>query len=100
MAGAIKSLVAPDRKERSGSQPVPGRDRKQIEGVPESFPWSDKEHYEGFKILSFWRDPSKPELGWWVKVELCPRTRSAKWMPYQEYGAPASKRRRSASVPA
>ena len=100
MAGENKSLVVPDRKERSSSQPVPDRGRNQIKGVPESFPWSDNDHYEGLKILEFWRDPSQPDLGWWVKVELCPRTKKTKWMPYQEYGAPPSKRRRSASVPA
>ena len=98
MAGELKSCGVPDRKERSGSQPVPDWDGNRVEGVPESFPWSDKDHYEGLKILGFWRDPSKPELGWWVKVELCPRTKKTKWMPYQEYGAPSPKRRRSRSA--
>ena len=99
MAGEIKSLVVPDGKERSSSQPGPDRGRDQIEGVSESFRGlHNKDHYEGLKILEFWRDPSQPNLGWWVKVELCPRTKKSKWMPYQEYGAPSPKRRRSASA--
>ena len=99
MAGEIKSLVVPGRKERSSSQPSRDRGRDQIEGVSESFRGvRNIEHYEGSKILEFWRDPSQPNLGWWVKVELCPRTKKSKWMPYQEYGAPSPKRRRSASA--
>ena len=101
MAGEIKSLVVPDRKERSSSQPVPDRGRDQIEGASESFRGlRNKDHYEEVKILEFWRDPSQPALGWWAKVELCPRTKKTKWMPYQEYGAPPSKRRRGASLQA
>ena len=103
MAGENKSLVVLDRKERSSSQPgSSSRGRgDQIEGDSESFRGvHNVEHFEGLKILEFWRDPSQPDLGWWVKVELCPRTKKTKWMPYQEYGAPSPKRRRSASVPA
>ena len=99
MASENKSLVVPGRKERSSSQPSSSsRGRDQIEGVSESFRGvHNVEHFEGLKILEFWRDPSQPNLGWWVKVELCPRTKKSKWMPYQEYGAPSPKRRRSAS---
>ena len=99
MAGEVKSLVVPDRKERSSSQPSLDRGRDQIERVSESFRGLHNiEQYEGLKILEFWRDPSQPNLGWWVKVELCPRTKKSKWMPSQEYGAPSPKRRRSASA--
>ena len=100
MAGEIKSLVVPGRKERSSSQPSSSyRGRDQIEGVSESFHGvHNVEHYEGLKILEFWRDPSQPNLGWWVKVELCPHSKQTKWIPYQEYAAPSPKRRRSQSV--
>ena len=102
MASENKSLVVPGRKERSSSQPSSSsRGRDQIEGVSESFRGvHNVEHFEGLKILEFWRDPSQPNWGWWVKVELCPHSKRTKWMPYQEYGAPSPKRRRSASLPA
>ena len=92
MAGENKSLVVLDRKERSSSQPSSSsRGRVDpIEGVSESG--------SEVQILEWWRDPSQPNLGWWVKVELCPHSKKTKWMPYQECGAPSPKRRRSQSV--
>jgi len=89
-------------KSRSGPEVEPGSYRgprdQELEGVPESIPWDDSDHYEGFKIVRWWHDKDRPELGWWVQVEVIDLTsfwgKYKKWMPYQAVDAPPSKKRK------